>query len=398
MLSPLGDCSWRGAREYAHALPKRMHKVSLALGEASGFVLAEDLVALADVPTIDASAMDGWAISGDGPWQISGSVATGAPTGVHLNIGTAVRINTGGCVPMGTTAVLRSEHGIEHEDMVSLSVDGIRPAQGQYVRPRAEEFARGEVVVAAGTRLDPITVAMAATCGLDDVRAYAKPEIDLVVTGGEVDPSGPPALGRVRDAFTPQFAALCASVGAQGGACHRVDDELESLVDALRECAAPIVLTTGGTAGGSTDRIRDALRELRATILIDQLDVRPGRPTMLAKLPGGRFIVSLAGNPLAALVGFITVAQPLVAGMTGAGLPAVRRIRLAAPVGAQTPAAMPADLVLPFAWDGAAAMPSQWTGAAMLRGLAAADGFLIVAPGCGAAGDEVSALPLAWRS
>jgi len=386
--------SWTEVRAYVHSLPKRLPRKTLPLAEVGGRILAEDVVARADVPNMDSSAMDGWAVAGEGPWRIAGSIEIGRPSGVKLSTGQAMIIGTGGSIPLGARAILRREHGIENEGTVSLSVDGVMPTVGKHLRASAEEIAKGDIVIKAGQRLNPIHLAVAASCGYDEISVSALPSLHLIVTGNEIDAEGTPAPGRLRDSFTPQFAGLCESVGADAQGSERVVDDREAVTEALRDSTADIVVTTGGTADGEADHVRAVLEKLRASILLDKIAVQPGHPTLLAKLPGGRFVVALAGNPLAAIVGFLGVVHPLVAGMTGAPLTELVGIELAEEVAGNPRMTRLVPYELRDGW----AFPSQWRAASMLRGLAAADGMLVVEPGLGRRGDRVGSLSLPWKS
>lgn len=392
-MPSLVNGSWTEVRALCHSLPQRLPPMTLPLAEAYGRTLATGLVALTDVPNVDSSAMDGWAIAGDGPWRNVGSIEIGRPSGVSLSSGEAMAIGTGGTIPLGTQAILRREHGFENIGIISLSVDGVMPKVGQHVRARAEEIAKGDIVIVAGQRLGPIHLAVAASCGYHEIPVSAKPSLHLIVTGNEIDAEGTPAPGRVRDSFTPQFAALCGSVGADAQGSERVGDDRDAVTAALHDSAADIVVTTGGTADSAADHARAALEKLSATILLDKIAVQPGHPTLLAKLPDGRFVVALAGNPLAAIVGFLSVVHPLIAGMTG--------VPLAEPVGIE----LAEDVVgnprmtrmVPYERRDSRAFPSPWRATSMLRGLAAADGMLIVGPGAGRHGDRVDSLSLPWK-
>jgi molybdopterin molybdotransferase len=152
------------------------------------------------------------------------------------------------------------------------------------------------------------------------------------------------------------------------------------------------------TGGSRADHVRALLRDAGAEFLVDGVDVRPGGPALLARLPDGRLVVGLPGNPLAALLSVLTLVQPLLAGQQGLGLPALRPAVLASavdPTRSET-VLRPYQAVLDPQTAVVTAEPSPWHGAAMLRGLADADGVL-VCPGAGApAGAVVSSLDLPW--
>jgi molybdopterin molybdotransferase len=404
-----GQASWSRAREIAfgaaHALPPQ----SVELSAATGRVLAQPVLALCDVPHYASSAMDGWAVRGSGPWVpagAEGSGGAGGAVGAGLAPHEARPIVTGGLIPEGADAVLRSEAGEIGED-ASTSVPGAAdagarlvlrgspaPWPGQHIRPRGEEFRRGDVGVAAGVTLNPAHIAVAASCGVDELVVRARGRVSLVLTGDEVVTHGIPAPGRVRDSFGPTLPAFLGMLGGEVVRQARLADDHELLVRALMAdaFASDVVITTGGTGSSSADHLRRALVEIGARILVDGVAMRPGGPSLLARLDDGRLLIGLPGNPLAAMMGLLTLAGPVLAALGGATLPGLSRIRLAdaIPQGRGDTRLIPFRLVEGRAW------PSAFTGSAMLRGLADASGVLV----CGASGAEVGAelgfLRLPW--
>ena len=389
---PLGARpDWHAARSYSYATPRRLNPESVALSDAIGRVLAADVVALCDVPHYASSAMDGWAVAGVRPWRLT--------TSKSLAPGEAVPIVTGGLVPAGARAVLRSEHGAVRE------VDGGRvleandearpgePADGDNVRPAGEEVARSDVVFRAGTRLNPAHVAVAAVCGYDELPVLRAPRVALILTGDEVVGSGIPEPGRVRDTFGPQFPALIRMLGGTVTAAHHLHDDLDLLLATITDdTAAEVLITTGGTGRSIVDHLHTALAQLGASILIDGIAMRPGGPTLLAKLPDGRYLIGLPGNPLAAMMGMLTVAQPLLAGLTGAAEPALGSVV----TGRELTGRPGLCRLLPYQLQDGAAAKSPWFGSGMLRGLATADGVLISPPAGARSGESVATLPLPW--
>jgi molybdopterin molybdotransferase len=218
----------------------------------------------------------------------------------------------------------------------------------------------------------------------------------VLVFGDELRTAGPPGDGRVRDSLGPQVPGWLRRYGAAAGpATGPVRDTLDAHVDAIRGAlaAADVVCTTGGTMRGPVDHLHPALAALGAEYLVDTVAVRPGFPMLLARVPGGAFLAGLPGNPQSAVIALITLVAPLLAGLHGRELPPLPRVRTAAPVpgrGAFTHLALAA-----LDQDARTATPVGHVGSAMLRGLTAAHGFVVVRPDTSAeAGDEVPFLPL----
>jgi molybdopterin molybdotransferase len=364
---------------------------SVPLSDAIGRVLASDMVALCDVPHYASSAMDGWAVAGAAPWRLVKSHS--------LEPGEAAPIVTGGLVPAGASAVLRSEHGtVRSADGGQLleTTDSARPgepADGDNVRPPGEEVAHSEVVLPAGTRINPAHVAVAAVCGHDELPVLRAPRVALILTGDEVVGSGIPEPGQVRDTFGPQFPAFIRMLGGTVTAAHHLRDDLGLLLTAIVDATdAEVLVTTGGTGRSTADHLHAALGQLGARILIDGIAMRPGAPTLLAQLPDGRYLVGLPGNPLAAMMGMLTLAQPLLAGLAGAAEPALGSVV----TGRDLTGRPGLCRLLPYRLQDGVAARSRWSGSAMLRGLAAADGVLISPPAGARSGERVATLPLPW--
>jgi molybdopterin molybdotransferase len=364
-----------------------------------GRILAADVVALLDVPHYASSAMDGWAVAGDPPWRLV--------EGAQLEPGEAAAIVTGGVVPPGTRGVLRSEHGESRElDGIPALVlnDEAEPGEpwpGQHIRPAAEEARASETVIASGTLLNLAHIAVAAGCGHDRLRVSARPRVELLLTGDEVVERGIPAPGQVRDSFGPTLPAFVELLGGRAASRRRVADSGDAMMAALHPGVggppdSDVLITTGGTGLSAVDQLRPALAKLGASLLIDGVRMRPGSPSLLARLPDGRFLVGLPGNPLAAMTGMLTLVQPLLAALRGAPLPSLGTVRLAS--------ALPSGgrgrtTLVPYSIaDDVGAVPTAWRGAGMLRGLAEAHGILVCPPEGAAAGSVLETVPLPWAA
>ncbi|WP_285027001.1 molybdopterin molybdotransferase MoeA [Plantibacter sp. ME-Dv--P-122b] len=408
--------SWSDARSIAHATgaARRSDVVdTLALTEALGHVLASPLVSPIAIPHYASSAMDGWAVAGSGPWTLlTGSDAERVRT-VGLADGVAVDVLTGGLIPAGAEAVLQLEHGVvEHGSgsarlHLAPSAPGGEPRPGRHIRPAGTESPAGATVLDAGTRLGPVHLAVAAGAGFDRVSVVPTPRVRLVLTGDEVVTSGVPGPGFVRDSFGPSLPGVIGSLGGVVTSSVRVGDDAPITADALgltngagvtTRHQRDLVVTTGGTGDSRADHVRALLRDAGADFLVDGVDVRPGGPALLARLPDGRLFVGLPGNPLAALLSVLTLVHPVLAGLQGLDLPALRPAVVASPIdGVRSGTVLrPYRSTLDPGSGAVTAEPTPWHGAAMLRGLAVADGVL-VCPGSGAAaGGLVPSLDLPW--
>jgi molybdopterin molybdotransferase len=383
--------SWGEAWRVAWGAGRAGAGVARGLGEALGCALAEPLVALTDLPAFDSSAMDGWAVAGPGPWRLTGQVLAGGSPGAALADGEAVRIATGAPLPEGATAVLRRECGATREAV--LYATGGAPGPGQDVRPRGQECRSGDALVAAGRVVTPAVLGLAAAAGYDRLAVVPRPRVELLVLGDELLEHGVPGDGRVRDALGPMLPGWLRTLGADLTAVRRLVDDAEALRAALTATDADVVLTTGGTAAGPADHVHPVLARLGAELLIDGVAVRPGHPMLLARLPGGAHLVGLPGNPLAAVCGVLTLAAPLIGAVAGRAAPVPYR----APLTEAVTGHRAATRLVPVAYDDESrAVPLPFTGPAMLRGLAIADGLAVIPPGGLPRGAEATVLDTCW--
>jgi molybdopterin molybdotransferase len=394
--------TWEEARQAAFdgATPIPPGRVPLA--QALGRVLVEDITALHDMPHYASSAMDGWAVNGSGPWIV-------AEAGQRLAPHQASPIVTGGLIPPGAKAVLRSESavlGTDDDGLPLLLTGGTarpgEPRNGQHIRKAGEEAAAGEVLVKAGVTLNPAHLAFAALAGYDDLLVRGKPVVKLLLTGSEVVAEGLPVPGQVRDTFGPQLASVVAMLGGIFAGKEKIGDSyaewlagLEDLPPEVPDPAAlpaDVVITTGGTGPSHTDHLRRAVSELGGRLIIDGIAMRPGHPAVLAELPDGRFVLGLPGNPLAAMMALSTVGAPLLAGLGHAPLPPVQEV----PCGTTLEPEPGRTRLLPFRLLYGMASPARHTGPGMMRGLASADGVMVVPPHGVQLGEPVPAFALPW--
>ena len=397
--------TWHEARQRAFDVAAPIPPSPVPLKAAFGRTLASDAVAIQDMPHYASSAMDGWAVNGTGPWIL---VEPGHRLAPHQ----ASPIVTGGLIPPGGKAVLRTESGVittDDDGLPILALGGAakpgEPRNGQHIRKAAEEAAEGDVLLKAGTMLNPAHIALAALAGLDELEVLGKPLVRFLLTGSEVVTQGVPVPGKVRDTFGPQLGAVVELLGGIAGEQLKVgdnyDDWLAALQDTEPEPAEPyaaaeppadVVISTGGTGRSGTDHFRRAVAELGGRLLIDGIAMRPGHPAVLAELPDGRFVLGLPGNPLAAMMALFTVGGPLLAALGHGKLEEVGEV----PSGSMIDADPGRTRLMPFKLVYGLASPAQHAGPGMMRGLAGADGVMVVPPHGVQMGELVPAFPLPW--
>jgi molybdopterin molybdotransferase len=272
------------------------------LQAAAGHISAEALQARLDVPAFANAAMDGYAVAASDTASaserdpvilpVAGTVVAGlAPP--RATAGGAWEIMTGAPLPAGLDAVVPVERIAEHV-RGGPALTAIRLQQpalpGQNVRQMSEDFRRGDRVVEAGTRLAPHHLMGLAACGLDEVSVCEPPRMAILTTGSELAGSGSELQpGQIRDANGPYLQALLARLGITGSTQRSAADSVAALRAELAQLAdrCELILTTGGVSAGRLDLVPDVVRALGGEILFHKVAIRPGKPILLARLPGG---------------------------------------------------------------------------------------------------------------
>ncbi|KAA0933573.1 molybdopterin molybdotransferase MoeA [Streptomyces apricus] len=383
---------WQQARGVAGRAARRPGTpVSVPLDAALGLVLAAPLTALTDLPSFDTSAMDGWAVAGPGPWDVRAEgVLAGHDAPAPLTDGEAVPIATGARIPQDTSAVLRSEHG-RSDDNGRLHATR-KVVHGQDIRPRGQECRSGDPLLPLGTLVTPAVLGLAAAAGYDTVSALPRPRAEVLVLGDELLTGGRPHDGLIRDALGPMLPPWLRALGAEVVAVRRLGDDAQALRKALEDSDADLVVTTGGTAAGPVDHVHPILRGLGAELLVDGVKVRPGHPMLLARLKENQHLVGLPGNPLAAVSGLLTLAEPLLRTLSGRTAPEPYALPLQ-----DTVHGHPYDTrLVPVVLREDRAVPLHYNGPAMLRSVAVADALAVVPPGGARPGQELEILDLPW--
>lgn len=366
--------------------PTRVERVALA--QAEGRVLAEDLVATRDQPPFPASAMDGYALraadlAGDATTlDLIGVSAAGRRFSGAWRDGAAVRIFTGSPVPDGCDAVAPQEDAVAEDGRVTIR-GALVP--GRHIRPAGLDFRAGETLIRAGRRLTPRDVALAASLGRADVVVRRKPRIALLATGDElVRPGDPVGPDQIFASNSYGLIGMIARAGAEPIDLGVAPDDLEAIARAIRsavEGGAEALVTLGGASVGDHDLVRPALLEAGVAIGFWKVAMRPGRPLMYGK-KDATVVLGLPGNPVSSMVCAILFILPLIDRLLG--LPDADQTEPAI-LGADMPANdWRQDYVrarLTIDPHGAlAAIPAQRQDSAMLRLLAQSDALILRPP------------------
>ena len=387
MSNNQSEYSWGDAREFAYSLAEMCTIESVPIESVpiefcDRRVCAEDLVALTDLPHVDSSSMDGWAVSGVGPWTVNRADHIELD---HIEPNHARPITTGAALPAGAQAIVRTENGtLTGTRLESAS------ASAQDIRRAGEECARGDLLCPQGTTLHPALIGLLAATGHDAIDVVTQPTVQIIITGGELLTSGLPTQKFVRDSLGPQLPLWLTRMGAQVLPVLYITDHLDQISHAISTTKADLVVTTGGTAASTKDHFKAAIKLAQGQVLVDGVAVRPGHPMKLAVSQDRKYpIIGLPGNPLAAVVALITLAQPIISKMLGQQLP----VGVSIPTSQSLKGGKSDSRLVPGSIENREFVPALYSGSAMLRGLSASTGFAIVTAPVDAGG-TIEFLPL----
>jgi len=300
---------------------------AVALKEAQGRILADDIVAASDVPPHDNAAVDGYAVYFDDLEEgaetrlpVTGRLAAGHALARSARRGEALRIFTGAPMPQGVgdagpDTVLMQEDCTAGDGFVVIP-PGIK--RGANRRRRGEDIRAGATILSRGHRLRPQDLGLAASVGLTRLTLYRRLRVAVFSTGDEVhDPGTALPSGAIYDSNRYSLCALVEGLGCRVTDLGILEDRLDVVKDALRNAAQghDLLITSGGASTGEEDHIRAALEELGA-IHFWRLAIRPGRPLALGQIGRVPFI-GLPGNPVAVMVTFLRFARPLILLLSG---------------------------------------------------------------------------------
>ncbi|HEX5355110.1 MAG TPA: gephyrin-like molybdotransferase Glp [Aquabacterium sp.] len=386
---------------------------SISSFEALGRVLAETVVSPVDVPPLDNSAMDGYAVRaadlvqagqvGAAPEAVTlpqaQRIAAGQ-VGVALQAGQCARIFTGAPVPAGADAVVMQEHTTA--DPGAGTVRFNEPVKaGQNIRRRGEDIAQGQAVLQAGLRLSAAGLGVAASVGKAALTVFKQPRVGILTTGSElVMPGQPLPAGAIYNSNRHTLRGLVQAAGGQAQDLGIVPDQLDATRAALREAAQhnDLVISSGGVSVGEEDHLRNAVLA-EGGLDFWALAIKPGKPFVfgwLQRADGSRALyMGLPGNPVASYVTFLLLVRPVLAVLAGEAWALPQSLQL------QADFTWPkADKRREFARarlgaDGRVTLyPNQGSG--VLTSAVWADGLLDLLPGQTVQpGDTVSYLPLA---
>jgi len=373
---------------------------TVALGDAYGRFLAEDLHAGIDLPPFASSAMDGYAVrAADTPDRLSvvGESAAGSPYRGALGEGEAVVISTGSVVPPDADAVVPVEDVRGDTDGRIVVDAAVEP--GAFVRVAGSDIAHGDPLLSAGTRLGPAQIGAVAAVGLGAVPCRRRPRVAVLTTGSELRPPGERLHdGEIFDANGPMLSAALATTGASVHPVPAAADTPEAHRAALeRALENDVVISSGGVSMGAHDLVRSVGDELGVREVFWRVALRPGKPLAFG-VRSSTLVFGLPGNPVSTLVCFELFVRPALLAMQGA--PVLRPAWSAARLGTAVPRNPERDdlIRVRVTGDGLGAVlaPVRGQQSHQIAITAQADGLALIPSGTGELplGTEVGYLPL----
>lgn len=309
----------------------------VAMQAALGRVLAESVNSLVDVPPLNNTSMDGYAVR-TADTQTPGStvkIAQRIPAGsmgTQLEPGTAARIFTGAPVPPGADAVVMQEDCAIPEGSTDQVQVNIAPTSGQWIRRRGEDLTAGKTALSAGTFLRPQELGVAASAGLTHLNVKRKVKVAAFFTGDELSLPGEPLKpGGIYNSNRDTLLACIKSLGCDATDFGIVPDSLESTKETLRKASKDhdLIITSGGVSVGEEDHIKPAVTA-EGRLDLWQIAIKPGKPLAFGAVRksteskgGETWFIGLPGNPVSSFVTFLLFVRPFILKLQGrdAGMP-----------------------------------------------------------------------------
>ena len=314
----------------SHAQPVNESE-AVTMQSALGRVLAETINSLVDVPPLDNTSMDGYAVrcadtaTPGQTLKIAQRIPAGS-VGVQLEPGTAARIFTGAPVPPGADAVVMQEDCVTPEGSSDSVQVNITPQAGQWIRRQGEDLSAGKPALSAGIFLRPQDLGVAASAGLTHLNVKRRVRVAAFFTGDELALPGEPLKpGGIYNSNRDTLLACLRSLGCDATDLGIVPDRLDATRDALRKASKEhdLILTSGGVSVGEEDHIKPAVTA-EGRLDLWQIAIKPGKPLAFGAVrksenpkDGEAWFIGLPGNPVSSFVTFLLFVRPFILKLQG---------------------------------------------------------------------------------
>ncbi|QWE13517.1 gephyrin-like molybdotransferase Glp [Polynucleobacter sp. AP-Titi-500A-B4] len=314
----------------SHAKPVEEHE-NVPMQATLGRVLAENVNSLVDVPPLDNTSMDGYAVrtadttTTGKTLKIAQRIPAGS-VGIQLEPGTAARIFTGAPVPPGADAVVMQEDCAIPEGAADQVQVNIVPTPGQWIRRRGEDLTAGKTALTAGTFLRPQELGVAASAGLTHLNVKRRVKVAAFFTGDELALPGEPLKpGGIYNSNRDTLLACLRSLGCEATDLGIVPDRLDATRQALRKASKDhdLIITSGGVSVGEEDHIKPAVTA-EGRLDLWQIAIKPGKPLAFGAVrksdeskDGEAWFIGLPGNPVSSFVTFLLFVRPFILKLQG---------------------------------------------------------------------------------
>jgi len=298
----------------AFAKAKVLKSETTKLQDSSGRILAQEVIADADMPPFNKSAMDGYACR-RADLDLTLSIVEIIPAGhspvKKIGVGQCSKIMTGAEVPEGADTVFMVEYAKEN------GAGKVR-FTGEYSNSniclKGEDVRKGDLVISSGTLLKPQHISMLATCGCVLPQVFKRPAIGIISTGSElVDPDQNPGLSRIRNSNGPQLFAQTAKHQFPVINYGIVPDDQESIYKLIEKAVSEndVTILSGGVSVGDFDFVPETISKLGFEIHFSKINIKPGQHTTFAS-KGNKYIIGLPGNPVSSFIQFEVFVLPFL--------------------------------------------------------------------------------------
>ncbi|MBE9464990.1 gephyrin-like molybdotransferase Glp [Dyadobacter subterraneus] len=291
--------------------------------EASGYVLAKDVLATFSLPSFRQSSMDGYAVlhtditNENISLPVVSESKAGGTSKLSLEPGTAIRIFTGAPVPAGATAVIMQERTSVENGVVMIKEFPV--AENLNVRNVGQQIREGDIALSAASYLSAGAIGFLTGLNVQEVEVFRKPKIGILVTGDELVKTGEElGDGQVYESNSAMLVAALTKEGINDVEVFYAQDDLTSTINSLELLAIrnDVVIATGGVSVGDYDYVGKALESIEAETIFYKVRQKPGKPLLFAKTKGNHFY-ALPGNPASSLVCFYEYVLPALRLMSG---------------------------------------------------------------------------------
>ena len=290
----------------------KLKTIEVEINNSLGCVLAEDVISAMNMPPFKQSAMDGYSICGyANRFKVVGEIKAGDSNQYEIKEGEAYRIFTGAPVPENSTAVIMQEKAQIIDDIVSIG-DDIK--ENKNIRPVGEQIKKGDVVFEKGDVINPSTIGLMSSLGIQKTKVYDKPQISLLVTGDELKQSCSELnFGEIYESNSSTLKSAFNQTDYNCSNISFVKDDLESTQNEIKKALeiSDILVLSGGISVGDYDFVKQALEANGVQEVFYKVKQKPGKPLYFGK-KGNKYVFALPGNPAAALTSFYIYILPLL--------------------------------------------------------------------------------------